>query len=305
MYVNFRPKPRATLLADDDSGTSVLRVKTANRTVIFPEHFGDHGYCFSDEDVQLWSRQPDGKLVELLLQKELPLARFAELLGNNISRATRLYREFYKKKSTGSAKCHRTRAKAFVRNSSARTRNLPVVKAEQPPVHQKTAGTVLNNKRGAAPASLKTTRIGWSAGPSTGLALQNTSDQHGSFDEEHSDEDSSFELQDLLRVIVPHVPCSEQDCNRPTFRFIHLVIGSVMKKIGFAAASWQEFERLHTRNQRLAFLEGIVSCIERQVRPTVTFSKKPRLDFTTARYLVYSENVTHWARNCTIYPVSQ
>ena len=100
MYINFRKNVQNALELTADGSvkkTPQIAVKTAdNDTLTFPDDFGDLHYEFSDEEIVIWSRQSDRKIIKLLRQKGLALDRLAELLGNNISRAAKVYREFCK-----------------------------------------------------------------------------------------------------------------------------------------------------------------------------------------------------------------
>ena len=70
--------------------------------------------------------------------------------------------------------------------------------------------------------------------------------------------------QRLLKVVLPHLPCAETDIERPGFRFIYLVVSSIMKRTGFMKSILQPFERLFSRSQCLAFLHQMVVKLRRQ-----------------------------------------
>jgi hypothetical protein len=99
-----------------------------HETIRFPNDFGEPHYEFSDEELRIWSAQPDKKLVKLVQQKGLTLDRLALLLGDNITRAARVYKQFCSENQrVGEGRTEHT----VLTVSASVQRNLPLVRHKQ------------------------------------------------------------------------------------------------------------------------------------------------------------------------------
>jgi hypothetical protein len=133
MYVNFRANMQNELQMTEDGKSVVkkdaLALKTAeNDVVTFPDDFGDQYYEFTDAEIVLWSQQPDRKILQLLQDRKLTLDRLAELLGNNISRAAKIYREYCQEKSKRTMRSSRSKS-TILRLTEHLRRSLPNLQA--------------------------------------------------------------------------------------------------------------------------------------------------------------------------------
>ena len=322
------------LQADGKVKKTKVQVKTDTETLTFPDDFGEYHYEFSDEEIIIWSRQPDHKILKLLHQKDLTLDRLAELLGNNISRAARIYRNYCRTKQQRKFAQGRTKATVLHLSTHLR-RNLPTVGRENQrftgqigmgvgprdcydeevaagaeagmvvgrpavtsPLPSNSRRTMGGSSRSTSPNSAAAwTHSEGSPEPSKAAVVSagaskagsrpvssrpatsvqeraGQSSAHGTAGDAAGNDTSSSpqQLRKLFEWVAPHMPCSDQDLLRPSFRFTYNVLSTVMKKTGFATECLKPFERLFGRDQCLDFIQSVIDCVRReQVCPLVIF----------------------------------